>query len=72
MDGKSIFFSEDFDFVTSLFWIDNWFYPSTEAFLEGEDYEGAEDECDCDDEHDHGPAGSSPLGFFGAGRNPIS
>ena len=54
--------------------LDEYIDPSTEAFLEGEDYEGAEDECDCDcdDEHDHGPAGSSPLGFFGAGRNPIS
>lgn len=50
---------------------DDYIDPDTEAFLEGEDYEGLEDECDCDD-HDHGHAGASPLGFFGAGRNHFS
>ena len=25
-----------------------------------------------DDEEDEGPVGASPLGFFGAGRNPLS
>ena len=51
--------------------LDEYIDPSTEAFLEGEDYEGLEDEC-CDDDHDHGPAGASPFGFFGPGHNPIS
>ena len=51
--------------------LDEYIDPSTEAFLEGEDYEGLEDEC-CDDDHDHGPAGASPFGFFGTGHNPIS
>ena len=36
--------------------------PNTEAFLEGEDYEGLEDEADDDDFS--APAGSSPLNFF--------
>ena len=48
--------------------LDEYIDPSTEAFLEGEDYEGVEDECD----HDHGQAGANPFGFFGSGRNPIS
>lgn len=51
--------------------LDEYIDPSTEAFLEGEDYDGLEDEC-CDDDHDHGPAGASPFGFFGPGHNPIS
>jgi mannose-6-phosphate isomerase len=51
--------------------LDDYIDPSTEAFLEDEDYEGLEDEC-CDEEHDHGPAGATPFGFFGPGRNPIS
>lgn len=51
--------------------LDEYIDPSTEAFLEDEDYEGLEDEC-CDDDHDHGPAGASPFGFFGPGHNPIS
>lgn len=38
---------------------DEYIDPDTEAFLEGEDYEGLEDEC-CDE----GPAPSSPLNFF--------
>ena len=47
--------------------------PDTDPFLEGEDYEGLEDGA-FDDEEDEeiGPAGASPLGFFGAGRNPMS
>jgi hypothetical protein len=51
--------------------LDDYIDPSTEAFLEDEDYEGLEDEC-CDEEHDHGTAGATPFGFFGPGRNPIS
>lgn len=51
--------------------LDEYIDPSTEAFLEDEDYEGLEDEC-CDDDHDHGPAGASPFGFFGPGHNTIS
>lgn len=51
--------------------LDEYIDPSTEAFLEDEDYEGLEDEC-CDYDHDHGPAGASPFGFFGPGHNPIS
>lgn len=51
--------------------LDEYIDPSTEAFLEDEDYEGLEDEC-CDDDHDHGHAGASPFGFFGPGHNPIS
>lgn len=50
---------------------DGYIDPSTDPFLEGEDYEGLEDEY-ADEEHDHGPAGASPFGFFGSGRNPIS
>lgn len=51
--------------------LDEYIDPSTDAFLEDEDYEGLEDEC-CDDDHDHGPAGASPFGFFAPGHNPIS
>jgi len=43
--------------------LDEYIDPNTEAFLEGEDYEGVEDECECDD-HEHGPSGASPFGFF--------
>lgn len=55
---------------------DGYINPDTEAFLEGEDYEGLEDGIfdDDDEEEDEqaGPAGASPLGFFGAGRGPLS
>ena len=43
--------------------LDEYIDPTTEAFLENEDYEGAEDEGD-DDEIDDTPAGASPLNFF--------
>ena len=43
--------------------VDEYIDPTTEAFLENEDYEGAEDEGD-DDEIDDTPAGASPLNFF--------
>lgn len=43
--------------------LDEYIDPNTEAFLEGEDYEGVEDECECGD-HEHGPSGASPFGFF--------
>lgn len=56
--------------------LDAYIDPDTEAFLEDEDYEGLEDGAfdDDDDEDDvpHGPSGASPLGFFGAGRGPLS
>ena len=52
--------------------MDEYIDPDTEAFLEDEDYEGLEDECDCGHDHEHGQSGSSPLGFFGAGHNHIS
>ena len=52
--------------------MDEYIDPNTEAFLEDEDYEGLEDECDCSDDHEHGPSGASPLGFFGAGHNHFS
>ena len=41
---------------------DSYIDPDTDAFLEGEDYEGLENE-----EHDDepaGPVGASPLNFF--------
>lgn len=41
--------------------IDAYIDPNTEAFLEGEDYEGLEDETEDDFS---APAGSSPLNFF--------
>jgi hypothetical protein len=55
--------------------IDDYIDPYTEAYLEGEDYEGLEDGLlDDDEEVDDeeiggGPMGASPLGFFGGGRN---
>ena len=52
--------------------MDEYIDPDTEAFLEDEDYEGLEDECDCGHDHEHGQSGASPLGFFGAGHNHIS
>lgn len=57
---------------------DDYIDPSTEAFLEDEDYEGLEegllddeDDDDCGCGH-HGHSGASPLGFFGGGRGPLS
>ena len=47
--------------------LDNYIDPSTDPFLEDEDYEGLEDE----DYDDHGHDGASPLGFFG-GRGNLS
>ena len=44
--------------------LDEYIDPTTEAFLENEDYEGAEDEGDDDDEFGDSPAGASPLNFF--------
>lgn len=41
--------------------VDGYIDPDTEAFLEGEDYEGVEDESD---DEPKGPAGASPLNFF--------
>ena len=52
--------------------IDAYIDPNTDPYLEGEDYEGLEDGAFEDDEDDEGPVGASPLGFFGAGRNPLS
>ena len=40
---------------------DEYIDPTTEAFLEGEDYEGLEDEYD---EEPAGPTGATPLNFF--------
>lgn len=40
---------------------DSYIDPETEAFLEGEDYEGIEDEAE---DEPKGPAGASPLNFF--------
>lgn len=51
--------------------IDEYIDPDTEAFLENEDYEGLEDGL-MDEDEPTGPAGASPLGFFGAGRGPLS
>lgn len=48
--------------------MDEYIDLSTEAFLDDEDYEGLEDgllEGDADDDIPAGPAGASPLGFFG-------
>ena len=52
--------------------IDAYIDPNTDPYLEGEDYEGLEDGAFDDDEEEEGPVGASPLGFFGAGRNPLS
>jgi hypothetical protein len=41
--------------------VDAYIDPDTEAFLEGEDYEGLEDEAD---EESAGPAGANPFNFF--------
>lgn len=49
--------------------VDAYIDPDTDAFLEDEDYEGLED-GDFDDSGE--PSGTSPLGFFGAGRGPLS
>ena len=43
---------------------DEYIDPTTEAFLENEDYEGLEDGAFDDDEPSEGPAGASPLNFF--------
>ena len=51
--------------------LDAYIDPDTDPYLEGEDYEGLED-GDFDEEEEEGPVGASPLGFFGAGRNPLS
>lgn len=48
--------------------VDAYIDPDTEAFLENEDYEGLEGDLLDDDDHGH----ASPLGFFGAGRGPLS
>lgn len=52
--------------------LDAYIDPDTDPYLEGEDYEGLEDGAFDDEEEDNGPEGASPLGFFGAGRNPLS
>ncbi len=47
--------------------LDDYIDPSTEAFLDDEDYEGLEDGLLDDDDSDDapkGPAGASPLNFF--------
>ena len=51
--------------------VDEYIDPDTEAFLENEDYEGLEDGL-MDEDEPSGPAGASPLGFFGGGRGPLS
>ena len=46
-------------------YVDDYIDPNTEAFLEGEDYEGLEDGVfDDDDDEPVGPVGASPLNFF--------
>ena len=47
-------------------YVDDYIDPNTEAFLEGEDYEGLEDGAFDDDGDDEpqGPSGASPLSFF--------
>ena len=42
---------------------DEYIDPSTDAFLENEDYEGLEDGA-FDDDEPQGPSGASPLNFF--------
>ena len=44
--------------------LDDYIDPTTEAFLENEDYEGAEYEDDDEEELNVTPAGASPLNFF--------
>ena len=44
-------------------YVDDYIDPDTEAFLEGEDYEGLEDGA-FDDDEPSAPAGASPLNFF--------
>ena len=51
--------------------VDDYINPDTEAFLEDEDYEGLEGGL-LDDDEEEDTAGASPLGFFGAGKNPLS
>lgn len=43
--------------------VDGYIDPTTEAFLENEDYEGLEDGA-FDDDQPQNPAGASPLNFF--------
>jgi mannose-6-phosphate isomerase len=45
-------------------YVDDYIDPTTEAFLEGEDYEGLEDGIFDDDDEPAGPVGASPLNFF--------
>lgn len=53
--------------------VDGYIDPETEAFLDDEDYEGLEDGAyEDEDGEPQGPSGASPLGFFGAGRAPLS
>lgn len=49
--------------------VDAYIDPETEAFLEDEYYEGLEDGQEEETENE---SGASPLGFFGAGRGPLS
>lgn len=51
--------------------IDDYIDPDTEAFLDGEDYEGLEDGA-FDEEEDDVPSGATPFGFFNAGSGPKS
>ena len=44
--------------------IDEYIDPNTEAFLEGEDYEGLEDGVFDDEDEPSAPSGASPLKFF--------
>ena len=44
-------------------YVDDYIDPDTEAFLEGEDYEGLEDGA-FDEDEPSAPAGASPLNFF--------
>lgn len=49
--------------------VDAYIDPDTDAFLEDEYYEGIEDG---EEESSDTASGASPLGFFGAGRPPLS